>query len=53
MIGATSYNTMKQPQHYVRALITSVVIAVLVYLSIGILGAMAYSQDPGKEASCL
>ena len=46
VIGPTSYNTMKEPQKYTFALITSVIIAVLVYMSLGVLGAMSYSMDP-------
>lgn len=46
VIGPTSYNTMKKPQQYTMALIVSVVIAVLVYMSLGVLGAMSYSMDP-------
>ena len=46
VIGPTSYNTMKEPRKYTFALIVSVIIAVLVYMSLGVLGAMSYSMDP-------
>lgn len=39
---------MKKPQQYTMALIVSVVIAVLVYMSLGVLGAMSYSMDPSR-----
>ena len=39
---------MKKPQQYTMALIVSVVIAVLVYMSLGVLGAMSYSMDPSS-----
>ncbi|KAK8800339.1 hypothetical protein WA171_004972 [Blastocystis sp. BT1] len=47
VIGPTSYNTMKKPEQYFKALVTSVVIAVLVYMSLGVLGAMSYNRAPG------
>lgn len=37
---------MKKPEQYTKALITSVIIAVLVYMSLGVLGALSYSNDP-------
>lgn len=42
---------MKKPQQYTMALIVSVVIAVLVYMSLGVLGAMSYSMDPSRFRS--
>ena len=42
---------MKKPQQYTMALIVSVVIAVLVYMSLGVLGAMSYSMDPSSLLS--
>ena len=52
VIGPTSYvlvhtHTMKKPEQYFKALVTSVVIAVLVYMSLGVLGAMSYNRAPG------
>ena len=38
---------MKKPEQYFKALVTSVVIAVLVYMSLGVLGAMSYNRAPG------
>ena len=37
---------MKKPEEYTKALISSVIIAVLVYMSLGVLGALSYSNDP-------
>ena len=46
VIGPTSYNTMKKPQQYNMALIVSVLIVVVVYMSLGLFGGMSFSQDP-------
>ena len=38
---------MKKPQQYTTALITSVCIAVLVYMSLGVIGAITFNRAPG------
>ena len=38
---------MKKPQQYTFALVTSVIIAVLVYMSLGVIGAITFNQAPG------
>ena len=37
---------MKKPQQYNMALIVSVFIVVVVYMSLGLFGGMSFSQDP-------